>query len=71
MPEMNGIQATKVIRSSQLEKQPVIIALTADAFLETKEECLRSGMQEVITKPINFESLRKKLFDFSIGTKGS
>ena len=32
-------------------------ALTADAFLETKEKCLLSGMQEVLTKPIQHKHL--------------
>jgi len=71
MPEMNGLQATKLIRASHTKPQPKIIALTADAFLETKEECLKSGMEEVITKPINLETLRRVLYDFSKATKPS
>lgn len=36
----------------------VFVALTADAFSETKVQCLAAGMQEVVTKPIQHKLLR-------------
>ena len=60
MPELSGIEATEIIRKTMPQaKQPkAIIALTADAFSETKVQCLKVGMQEVVTKPISHKLLR-------------
>jgi CheY-like chemotaxis protein len=66
MPEMGGIEATQLIRNElPSKKQPIVIALTADAFLETKEKCLESGMEAVLTKPIKEDELLKILAHFS------
>ena len=56
MPEMDGLEATRMIRLC-LTVQPVIIAMTANAMLGDREECLRSGMDDYISKPINFQEL--------------
>ncbi len=67
MPVMNGYEATKAIRS--LKNQDLatipIIAMTANAFEEDKQEAIRCGMNGHIAKPIDvdvlFETLRKML----------
>jgi len=64
MPEMNGIEATELIRKS-VSNQPYIIALTADAFEETKQKCLAVGMEEVITKPLQLSVLKQTLLKYS------
>lgn len=52
MPVMSGQEATQVIRSSiPKENQPIIVALTADAFLENEERCLEIGMDYFLQKP--------------------
>ncbi|MCX2480008.1 ATP-binding protein [Pedobacter sp. MC2016-15] len=56
MPEMDGLEATQAIRNSSM-KQPVIIAMTANAMQEDKDECLRLGMNDYLSKPIHIESL--------------
>ncbi|MEP7256988.1 MAG: response regulator, partial [Flavitalea sp.] len=56
MPEMDGLEATRMIRLC-LTVQPIIIAMTANAMLGDREECLRSGMDDYISKPINFQEL--------------
>ncbi len=61
MPEMHGLEATQIIRSSIELKQPCIIAMTANAMLEDKEECLQAGMNDYLPKPINIEGLREAL----------
>jgi CheY-like chemotaxis protein len=62
MPEMGGIEATQLIRNElPSKKQPIVIALTADAFMETKEKCLSSGMEAVLTKPIKEDELLRAL----------
>ncbi len=59
MPNMNGYEATeKIRRSDKMDALTVpIIAVTADAFKETEERVLVSGMNGFISKPINFAKL--------------
>ena len=58
MPIMDGFQSTKIIR--QLEgknKKAYIIAITADARESAHEKCLECGMDDYLTKPVDFEKL--------------
>ncbi|GLX76954.1 hypothetical protein tinsulaeT_02940 [Thalassotalea insulae] len=60
MPEMDGYQATQLIRNGEAGEQNsniVIIALTASAMENEKAKCLALGMNEVLTKPINSDIL--------------
>ncbi len=61
MPEMDGYEASKRIRALKDEKLSSIpiLAMTANAFEEDKQEALKSGMDGHIAKPIDIE----KLFD--------
>jgi len=56
MPEMDGYEATRLIRDSGLPrgKEIPIIAMTANVFREDIEQCLAVGMNEHIGKPLNF-----------------
>ena len=56
MPEMDGLEATQTIRSIAM-RQPIIIAMTANAMLEDKEECIKAGMDGYLSKPVNIELL--------------
>ena len=56
MPVLDGISATRRIRSD-FDRQPVIIAMTANAMAEDREECISAGMNDYISKPINMEEL--------------
>jgi len=49
MPEMDGYETTQIIRQMNTS-QPFIIAMTANAMSNDREECLQNGMNEVITK---------------------
>jgi len=60
MPEMDGLEATEIIRRNP-EKQPVIIALTANTMQDDEEKCIRAGMNDYLAKPIKLEELVHKL----------
>jgi len=63
MPELDGIQTTRALR--EIEKSTgshiSIIAMTAHALPEDRERCLNAGMDDYISKPVNFDELRIKL----------
>ncbi|AHD07837.1 PAS domain-containing hybrid sensor histidine kinase/response regulator [Phaeobacter gallaeciensis] len=56
MPVMNGLDATRNIREMDI-RQPVIAALTANAFDSDREACLTAGMDDFLSKPINRDDL--------------
>ena len=56
MPEMDGLEATRFIRQN-MEHQPSIIAMTANAMVEDKEECLAAGMNGYLSKPLKLQEL--------------
>jgi CheY-like chemotaxis protein len=65
MPEMDGLEATRMIRLC-LTDQPVIIAMTANAMGGDREECLRAGMDDYISKPVHLEELVIRLEKWAI-----
>ncbi len=67
MPFMNGLEATKHIRALEREdaKRVPIIAMTANAFVEDKKQALDAGMTEYVTKPLQLDSLLKKLAKYA------
>lgn len=56
MPVMDGLEATKSIRGQDIH-QPVIVALTANAFAEDRAKCIEAGMNAFLTKPIEVDRL--------------
>ncbi len=56
MPVMDGLEATRMIRLC-LSVQPIIIAMTANSMQGDREECLRAGMDDYISKPVNIIEL--------------
>ncbi len=62
MPEMDGRQATMLIRKDfPSHQQPNIIAMTANAQPGDREEYLSIGMNDYITKPIKMEDMIRAL----------
>jgi CheY-like chemotaxis protein len=61
MPEIDGLEATRLIRDSGHFHQPVIIALTANTMQGDEDECLRAGMNDYIGKPVKLDELLTKL----------
>ena len=60
MPEMDGLETTRRIRQN-LQVQPRIVAMTANAMDSDRLECLAAGMDDYISKPIQVRELRAAL----------
>ncbi|MEZ9229876.1 ATP-binding protein [Vibrio amylolyticus] len=59
MPEMDGFEATSVLRQQGYQKP--IIALTAGTTLEERELCIESGMDDILTKPYTASGLQQMI----------
>jgi signal transduction histidine kinase/CheY-like chemotaxis protein len=52
MPEMDGLATTRAIRQRYGRGQPVIVAMTANAMREDRDQCLEAGMDDYLSKPV-------------------
>ncbi|WP_412477891.1 CHASE domain-containing protein [Azonexus sp. IMCC34839] len=57
LPKLDGLAATRCIRALPAYARTPIIALTANAFADDRENCLQVGMNDFIAKPVRPESL--------------
>ena len=58
MPEMDGLEATRRIRSELPPSyQPRVVAMTAAAFPEDRARCMEAGMDDYVAKPVGLEEL--------------
>ena len=62
MPEMDGLQATKIIRN-ELKISTPIIALTAHTFKDEEDKCIEAGMDGFLSKPFTAANLHKVILD--------
>jgi signal transduction histidine kinase/DNA-binding response OmpR family regulator/ABC-type amino acid transport substrate-binding protein len=72
MPKMDGLEATRLIRTMTLQRliNLPIIAMTAHVFKSDVEECLKAGMDDHIGKPFEINDVLKKLHKY-LHTPGS
>lgn len=62
MPEMDGFQATAMIRAQQSNERHIpIVAMTANAMSGDSEKCLDAGMDDYLAKPVKIDELHKAL----------
>jgi signal transduction histidine kinase/CheY-like chemotaxis protein/HPt (histidine-containing phosphotransfer) domain-containing protein len=63
MPEMDGYQATRLIRKAEgvINRHIPIIAMTASAMLEDRQQCLDAGMDDYISKPVLVDDIRRAI----------
>jgi PAS domain S-box-containing protein len=64
MPELDGLEATRLIRAAEAERGLAaipILAMTANAFQEDRRACLEAGMNDVVTKPATRAALQSAL----------
>jgi CheY-like chemotaxis protein len=71
MPDMDGIEATRIIRSPRsrvLDHGVGIVALTAHAMKGDKERCLEAGMDDYLSKPVQLDELMHAIERFKSGS---
>lgn len=61
MPGCDGLEATRAIREAEDDRHTPVIALTASATEASRQECLVSGMDDFLTKPLTRNKLREAL----------
>ena len=72
MPEMNGLQAAAAIRAEfSPDRQPYIVAITANATVQDRAECLEAGMDDYVAKPFRAEEVVAALERSATRTPGA
>ena len=66
LPKIDGLEVLKIIKADIKTKNIPVIALTAKAMIEDKEEILQAGCDEYVTKPVGHLEILTKIENFFI-----
>ena len=69
MPEMDGLEATKQIILQWGDQRPLIVAMTANALIGDKENCLAAGMDDYISKPLTINQVSSRMEKWALSCK--
>ena len=61
MPNVDGLEATQIIRGTDDLTQPYIIAMTANALAEDRDACIAAGMNDFVSKPVSIADVKNAL----------
>ncbi len=64
MPELDGLEATRLLRAQAATAQLPILAMTANAFEEDRRACLAAGMTDFVAKPVDPDALYRALLQW-------
>ena len=64
MPEMDGLEATRILKADATTKKIPVLALTSYAMKGDKERILQAGCDGYVTKPIDIEELLKLVAEY-------
>ena len=71
MPIMDGLEATRVIRSISGNENLPILAMTANIFEDDRQACLEAGMNDFVAKPVDLENLFLTIIKWLSGRRSS
>jgi two-component system sensor histidine kinase/response regulator len=73
MPEMDGLQATGLIREAERASGAhiPIVAMTAHAMSGDRERCIEAGMDDYVTKPVSFKEIDRVLLEIAQTTRAA
>lgn len=69
MPDMDGLETTRRIRSVEASAGLPVVALTASAFEQDRKECMDAGFTDFLTKPIRLPDLEKAILKHPAGSR--
>jgi CheY-like chemotaxis protein len=61
MPEMDGFEATRIIRKNENGPHLPIVAVTADVMQGDREKCINAGMDDYVSKPFRIDRIKEML----------